>query len=224
MIPQNTTINTSNIIVNENHDKLINITNLNPRIVFKPYYYIENIPGATNKCFVRESVYKMLEKALIFLPEGYGFKIYDAWRPFAVQEFLYNTQVENLQKMKGLSLQKAKEEAKQFVSFPSKNVLEPFVHSTGGAVDLTVINQNAEELNMGTAFDDFTSLSNTDSFEQSENLEVKNNRRLLYNAMINVGFTNYPSEWWHYDYGNNFWAAVNGHKTSIFGGVYSITE
>lgn len=32
------------------------------------------------------------------------------------------------------------------------------------------------------------------------------NRRILYNVTIAAGFTNLPSEWWHYDYGDKFWA------------------
>ena len=36
------------------------------------------------------------------------------------------------------------------------------------------------------------------------------NRRLLFNAMVDQGFTNYSEEWWHFDYGNQFWALING--------------
>lgn len=30
------------------------------------------------------------------------------------------------------------------------------------------------------------------------------NRKILYDAMIIAGFTNYPEEWWHFDFGNQF--------------------
>jgi hypothetical protein len=36
---------------------------------------------------------------------------------------------------------------------------------------------------------------------------------------MNVGFTNYREEWWHFDYGNRFWAKLNG-TDSIYGAVY----
>lgn len=42
------------------------------------------------------------------------------------------------------------------------------------------------------------------------------NRRLLYNAMISAGFTNLPSEWWHYDYDTKFWGYFTG-KKPLFG-------
>ncbi len=36
--------------------------------------------------------------------------------------------------------------------------------------------------------------------------------------MIEKGFTNYPMEWWHYDYGNQFWAKIKG-VNAIYGRV-----
>ena len=43
-----------------------------------------------------------------------------------------------------------------------------------------------------------------------------NRRELLINIMTKVGFVNYPLEWWHWSYGDRYWAAVN--KTeSIYG-------
>lgn len=31
-----------------------------------------------------------------------------------------------------------------------------------------------------------------------------------------AGFINYPEEWWHFDYGNQFWAKLAG-KKAIYG-------
>ena len=42
--------------------------------------------------------------------------------------------------------------------------------------------------------------------EYEKDIVVRDNRRLLYNVMTEAGFTNLPSEWWHYDYGDKFWA------------------
>ena len=44
------------------------------------------------------------------------------------------------------------------------------------------------------------------------------NRRMLYNVMTAAGFTNLPSEWWHYDYGDNMWAQLTGGK-AIYAGI-----
>lgn len=221
-IPRWHELNTDHVTVKENENALINIVFKNPRIVYEPHYYNRAIKGATKDCYMRESVYRLLLNALDRLPVGYGFKIFDAWRPYEVQKFLYDEQVDKLCKKEKLSTEEAKEQAKRFVSYPDRDLLRPYVHATGGAIDLTIIDKNNQELDMGTKFDDFSSLSATDSFESSSNEQVKKNRRLLYSVMTEAGFTNYPSEWWHYDYGDPFWAAEKRMAESLFGGIYTI--
>lgn len=221
IIPKWHEVSTSGITAVENGNALIKVNfNENPRIIYVPKYYNRGIPGAVKDCYMREKVYQMLLKALVLLPTGYGIKIYDAWRPFEVQRFLYDEWVHKLITENDLDSESAEERAKQFVSAPGKDPQKPFVHATGGAIDLTIIDSDKKELDMGTPFDDFSSSAHTDSFENSDNEEVKNNRRLLYSVMTNAGFTNYPSEWWHYDYGDAFWAYEKGLKTSHFGGIY----
>ena len=76
-------------------------------------------------------------------------------------------------------------------------------HSRGATVDLTVLRCDArdaacEPLDMGTAFDFFGTLANTDSPQASA--EQRANRGLLREAMAAQGFHNYPMEWWHYTF------------------------
>jgi D-alanyl-D-alanine dipeptidase len=79
---------------------------------------------------------------------------------------------------------------------------------------------------MGADFDETTERSATDYFEKKlaakERLtaseeEALFNRRMLYAVMTRAGFTNYPDEWWHYDYGNQNWAMLRGEKTATYG-------
>lgn len=215
-------LDTSNVGFIENHEIMIDINIMdNKRIICEPQYYNQCVPGAIKECYVRKTVYELLLVALEFLPQEYNFKIYDAWRPYKVQKFLYDEQVRKLCEQ-GLKITEAQEKASKYVSYPSKSNFKPFVHSTGGAIDLTIIDAGKNELNMGTKFDDFSSRAATDSYENSQNLDVKRNRRLLYNAMIQAGFTNYPSEWWHYDYGNSFWAAEKKINVCQYAGISEI--
>jgi D-alanyl-D-alanine dipeptidase len=46
-------------------------------------------------------------------------------------------------------------------------------------------------------------------------------RSMLVGAMTSCGFTNYPAEWWHFDFGNAFWRHFGGHGP---GPVYGIVE
>ena len=91
-------------------------------------------------------------------------------------------------------------------------------HLTGGSIDLTLRRRSGELLFMGGVFDDASEVSNTDHFEVlatrgelgMSQRDALRNRRILYHAMTSVGFTNYDYEWWHFDYGNAFWALRKG--------------
>lgn len=222
-IPQWHQIDTSSVIIEENHDSLISLSAKgNPRILFEPYYYLQQIPGAINECYLRETVYTKLCEALTYLPNGYGFKIFDAWRPFEVQAFLFYNEVERLKNLENKSKEDAIELAKDFVSFPGRNPTKPFVHSTGGAIDITITDEHNNPLEMGTPFDDFSPMSYTSFFEESDYNEIKRNRKLLYAILTGVGFTNFPSEWWHFDFGDPFWAAETKENIAVYGGIYKI--
>ena len=75
---------------------------------------------------------------------------------------------------------------------------------------------------MGTEFDNFSNKAWTNHYEEyTQNDEIRDNRRLLYWTMINAGFTNLPSEWWHYDYGTKFWAYFNN-TNALYEGILDI--
>lgn len=192
------------------------------RIHFRPMYKEENIKGAISSCYFREEVGELLVEAVKLLPEGYSLLVYDAWRPYAVQYAIYEDYYEKY-KMAHQEEDEAtiRENIKAFVSVPSKDVNTPFVHGTGGAIDLTVLDSEGKELEMGTQFDSFCKQSHTAYYEENEvDLVVQKNRRLLYWIMTEVGFTNLPSEWWHYDYGNHFWAYYTENKVKYKGVLY----
>ena len=94
----------------------------------------------------------------------------------------------------------------RFVSRPVRGKPLSFVHSSGGAVDLTLADEQGRPLDMGCGFDEFTPLAATNALENA-NTPARDNRRLLYTVMINAGFTNYAAEWWHFDFGDLFYAA-----------------
>ena len=165
---------------------------------------------AITKCLVRKEVYDRLLLAHSFLPEGYRFYLFDTYRPFLLQEELYRGY--SGQVIRQFHLEDASEEEQQkkiatFVSVPRKDPDYPPVHTTGGAVDLTILDEKGRFLNMGSGFDEISERSNTVFFEEQTGEEgIRENRRLLYYVMGKAGFTNLPSEWWHYDYGDRFWA------------------
>lgn len=188
-------------------------------------YYKQGIKGSLKDCYARESVVTMLKEAEALLPEGLRFKIYDAYRPISVQQYLWDMFRKDVkEKNPDLTEEEIDKKTSFFVSKPSYDENIPSLHNTGGAVDLTLVTEQGYALNMGTLFDDFTHRAWTNHFESYTVCdEVKINRRILYNAMISVGFTNLPSEWWHYGYGTKFWGYFKG-KDALYKGILNFEE
>ena len=195
------------------------------RIAVDMEYLKRGYDGAIDTAYLRLEVARRLLAAAELLPEGYRLKIYDAWRPYEVQAALYYEyygKLLNMPENEGLSEEELHKMARTFVSFPDRSVEFAFVHSSGGAVDLTVIDGKGEEIDMGTGFDDFTELAATRALEGVDH-PARENRRMLYHAMCGAGFTNYSPEWWHYDLGDKFHARASGDAVK-YASVYSVSE
>jgi len=81
------------------------------------------------------------------------------------------------------------------------------IHSYGMALDLTLVDADGVELDMGTGFDDMTELSHPaleEGFARAGELSAEQvaNRRLLREAMLQAGFLAIRTEWWHFDCGD----------------------
>ena len=200
-------------------ESLIDITQISPRIIYAASYYRQNLNGALSRCYVRETVAKMLKKALKELPQEYGFLIFDTLRPAAVQQALYDAYLAKLVQLHpDWDKEQLDEEIDQFVALPRIDYRRPAPHTTGGAVDLTLC-RNGVPLPMGTGFDDFSPRANTRYLEEHRDFpgdkEAAENRRILYHCMISAGFVNYSGEWWHFSYGDRAWAGKTG-ETPIY--------
>ncbi len=206
------------------------------------YYHWKEIggrplPGSSPSIMARQTVRDMLRAAEDMLPEGHHFRILDAYRPIAVQQALWDHyRAQFRAEMPELTEEELDMHTRTCVSMPSYDVLHPSIHNTGGAVDLTIIGPDGEPIDMGTSFDAFSEATWTDYFEPGRGREaagktaepgllrdaqtaaIIKNRRMLYNVMTAAGFTNLPSEWWHYDYGDNMWAQLTGGRP-VYAGI-----
>ena len=209
----------------ERHDPLVSLGLVNLPLRVYPAYFHQGIPGALSDCYVRRCVLFRLYKAARLLPGGIELVVLDGWRPLAVQQYLYDTLHQAMQRHYAqepeLELQAR---LRLFVSPPSDNPATPSPHLTGGSVDVALCDSEGQWLDMGTAFDDISPLSASAAFESIEKpsareSEVIENRRLLHSVMLQAGFTNLPSEWWHFDYGNQSWAWTAKQAEAQFGGV-----
>ena len=129
------------------------------------------------ECYLRfKTVKALLEANAKFIKKGYRIKIFDCYRPLDIQKKMWEI-VSN----------------PKYVADPNKGS----IHNRGGAVDMTLVDENGKELEMGTAFDFFGTESSHDYDNISD--DVKDNRKLLRKIMTRSGFVIFESEWWHYN-------------------------
>ncbi|MCA3000167.1 MAG: M15 family metallopeptidase [Burkholderiales bacterium] len=115
--------------------------------------------------------------------------VLDALRPQRVQEALW-------QALEGTPLT-------MYLAHPAAGS----IHSFGMAVDVTLADAGAGELDMGTPFDDLTELSHP-ALEEGYFLQGQltehhlANRQLLRRVMTGSGYRGISTEWWHFDFGD----------------------
>lgn len=175
-----------------------------------PQYYLQGIKGSTPEMYLRKGAAYRLIGASQMLPKGFSFIFFDGYRSLDVQAALFNSFKEQLTfQHQDATEEKIIEMTQTYVSLPSADPLKPSPHATGGAIDLSITDSHGNLLEMGTDFDSFEPSAQTAYFKYNSEGKVYHlNRLLLYSVMISNGFTNYPEEWWHYDYGNQFWGCI----------------
>ncbi|MBU0647777.1 hypothetical protein KJ855_01200, partial [Patescibacteria group bacterium] len=89
-------------------------------------------------------------------------------------------------------------------------------HLTGGAIDLTLYDVRNKRL-MPMESSKLTFVENSMTKQTELPNYIKRNRELLQRVMKEVGFVNYPREYWHWSYGDVRWARIMGKKRAIYG-------
>ncbi|MEM0933870.1 MAG: M15 family metallopeptidase [Bacteroidota bacterium] len=151
--------------------------------------FVYDLRYATKNNFLKEQVYDCAEcyvrvktaKALVqvnkaFMEKGFRIKFFDCYRPNFVQFKMWKL-VPN----------------PQYVANPVKGS----IHNKGGAVDITLVDFEGTELDMGTDFDFFGKRAYHDNTDLPE--LILNNRKLLKETMESHGFWSIRTEWWHYN-------------------------
>jgi len=148
-----------------------------------------NMYGPFNKAFLHKLAAEKLFTALEHLQThhpGHRFLIFDALRPRSIQRVLWS-HVEGTP-------------GEKYIARPEPGSL----HNFGFAVDLSVINPDGRELDMGAGYDDFRDIAQPQleaKFIASGELTRQHfhNRMLLRSVMETAGFAQLAHEWWHFD-------------------------
>lgn len=165
-----------------------------------PYYQALGIDGATRLIQVRLSVAKRLEMAAANLPHGFSLVILDGWRSERLQRSIHAYFRSTMDSSTDPGKYAFDLDGGTRPDFPTDDA----PHRTGGAVDVCIACLDGSVWPMGSDFDEPTDRSRTAAFEDADSV-ARLGRRMLHFVMLSAGFTNYPEEWWHYDYGNAFW-------------------
>ena len=130
------------------------------------------------ECYLRKSTAKALVKANEeFKSLGYRIKLFDCYRPLSVQKKMWKI-------LPGT----------HYVANPAKGSK----HNRGAAVDLTLVDAQGKELDMGTPFDFFGKKAHHTCTTLPK--KVLENRKLLKDVLNKYNFKSIFSEWWHYEY------------------------
>ncbi len=148
-----------------------------------------NLYGESPRAYLHRLAEAKLHRAansLQLVRPGCKLLILDALRPRSVQYILW-------EKLEGTPEQ-------LYVADPRIGS----IHNYGFAVDLTIVDDQGRELDMGTPFDDFTPLAQakleSQFLAEGALSEAQwKNRLLLREVMEDAGFIQLPIEWWHYD-------------------------
>lgn len=201
--------------IQETNEPLVKISSIDENILSMPAYHV-----ADYQIELRETVAYMLSHARDLLPAGTQLVLLDGWRSYKTQNDLYQAELAVRAGDENLS-----SEIQKYVSMPvNADSLTPAPHTTGGAVDVALA-VDGRLVDFGSGFDQMDQTSALTYFETNHtNAVARDNRRLLYYAMITVGFEPYEHEWWHYNFGNQMAVTSRYYRTSekhsaIYGAV-----
>ena len=130
------------------------------------------------RCFLRKPAAEAIVKAHQKLQkQGLGLKMFDCYRPRPIQWKLWN-KVPN----------------PKYVAQPRKGSM----HNRGTAIDLTIVDANGKQLDMGTKYDYF----GKEGWTWYKNLpkNVLANRKLLRETLLEFNLKYIKTEWWHFYY------------------------
>lgn len=150
-------------------------------------------------------------------PGGWRIKVFDAYRPVTVQQFMVDYTFTELAAREGLEPGTLAPEQRrvllervyQFWAPPSLDPADAPPHSTGAAIDVTLVDTGGRDVDFGSPVDEVSVRSYPDRFARATTAPERafhQHRQLLRRCMLVAGFAAHPREWWHFSLGDRLWA------------------
>ncbi|MCZ4500443.1 MAG: dipeptidase [Marmoricola sp.] len=108
----------------------------------------------------------------------------------------------------------------------SLRVVEGHRYVAGAAVDLTLVDATGEPLDLGTPIDATPEQSGGRCYFGAGGIspDARAHRDLLAEVLGASGLVNYPTEWWHWSYGDRYWALLTGAPAALYGPALMTSE
>ncbi len=177
-------------------------------VAYSKYLKKKSLPG-----WMRFEAAKRLKRANNSLhTQGYELVLKAGFRPLEVQWELFREVYKDMaQQNPNAGESELTNMTRDYVSDPSQ-ICPP--HVSGAAVDVMIRDDTGNIVDMGCPVNsgqDIAWAGNTDiTASQAAN------RKILRDAMLEVGFAPLASEWWHYSYGDQLWAAYYGKPNALY--------
>lgn len=197
----------------ENNEPLVDIFEVCPELKWAEQGPRWDFPRSG---LARISVAEMLREAQKNLPRGLHLQIVGVFRPFDIQKRMYETARDELREQHPHWSDELLHDYLNVFSAPPI-VETPPPHTTGGAVDLTIVDDDGQALDMTSPFD--MGWDSAPTMVEGLSREARRNRDLLIEVLMPTGLTNFLGEWWHWSYGEPGWALRGGHPAALYGAV-----
>lgn len=164
---------------------------------------------------VRAGLAERLLAADARLPLGVRLRVVEGFRPLEQQQSIIASYAAQLMALHpglvGVELERL---TSRFVA-----PLDVAPHVAGAAVDLTLVDVCGEELDLGTAIDATPEQSDGRCWFAADGIgpDARAHRELLAEVLGEQGLVNYPTEWWHWSFGDRYWALVTGAQDALYG-------
>lgn len=193
-------------------EPLVDFMQANPELILdRPRF------NYRRETLARVSVCDFLGRAARALPKGYKLAIVEGWRPPHIQRRMYAAIYARFQKRyPDRSPRSLVRLTNQFTA--PMDIRVPPPHTTGGAVDLMLAGSDGVVLDHTSPF----RLTDHRCFllaAKGLSDEARRHRDILAEALATGGMTNYPSEYWHWTYGEQGWAYRGRHPHAIYGAI-----
>ena len=185
-----------------------------------PYQAFGAPYGSDNPWMARKSVVEALTQARLALERlnpRWTFRIFDAYRPNAIQSFMVVHEFLTLSGGRSPAAvppdeaQALWEKTYRIWAEPSEDPCSPPPHATGAAIDLTLCTLDGVDVAMGSPIDENSDRSLPNHF-QDKDPELHSHRLILLEVMQSAGFERHPEEWWHFSLGDQMWAYTRGQR------------